>query len=194
MIRAPRPPAAFGFRAPVLRSISTAVLLVGLLSAGKTAAAVSVGAELGIAEATDRNREMRQYGVVAALDLPWHRPLGRNWLAWTQVTGRAGHMTGWGDDGSYGALGFRMNLTAVKAGVSLESSAGPMTLSRIHFGGADFGGHVQLLAQFGFSYQITRTLALGYRFQHMSNGGTERSNPGLDSHLFRIEARLGSRR
>ena len=174
-----------GRRLPV-GMVLAAVLLAG---SGSAAAGVSVGVERGVAEATDRNRDMRQLGLTLAVDLPWHLRFGDHWRAGWQLAARGGTLSGWGDGGAYGAGGVRLNLTAVDAGVSLEGFAGPMNISRIHFGGADFGQHWQLLTQFGFGTRVTRAVALGYRFQHMSNVGLARSNPGLDTHVFRLEVR-----
>jgi lipid A 3-O-deacylase PagL len=45
---------------------------------------------------------------------------------------------------------------------------------------ADGGAGVELLSRDG------RVLVVGYKFQHLSNGGTARLNPGFDTHLLYV--------
>ncbi len=49
-----------------------------------------------------------------------------------------------------------------------------------------FGTHLGLGVRFGDKGQFD----IGYRFQHLSNAGIDKPNPGIDLHLIRLQIRL----
>jgi hypothetical protein len=53
-------------------------------------------------------------------------------------------------------------------------------LTRDTFGNKDFGDYFQFTSHIGFKWQITKKFSVGWRFQHMSNGGIAEPNPGVN--------------
>lgn len=43
-----------------------------------------------------------------------------------------------------------------------------------------------LMLVLGLTLRLGQDLGVGYRFQHMSNGGIDKPNPGLDLHAFAL--------
>ena len=62
----------------------------------------------------------------------------------------------------------------------LEGGASPTLISRYRFGSTDFGEDFQFTSHIGLAWYITDHLSVGCRFQHMSNAGLAKPNPGLN--------------
>ena len=67
--------------------------------------------------------------------------------------------------------------------LGLEVGGGPTVLTRLDFRSKDFGDIFQFTSHIGLNFDLTSRVRIGYRFQHMSNGGLSRHNPGLNLHM-----------
>ena len=124
-----------------------------------------------------RIHQVEAYGGV---NLLWHWDFYRNWYL------RPGGDTsvGWlGEDGTsafVGSLGPFVELGKGRFPVRIKGSFAPTVLSRYRFPTKDFGDDLQFTTRIGLEWEITRRCSVGAWFQHMSNGGISRSNPGLN--------------
>ena len=53
-------------------------------------------------------------------------------------------------------------------------------ISKHEFGDEDLGGPAQFTSHISINYSFAKPLAIGYRFQHMSNFVFYDTNPGLN--------------
>lgn len=67
-----------------------------------------------------------------------------------------------------------------------EIGTKPTALSEDRFGAFDIGGHFHFTSHIGIRYQLLPGLSVGYRFQHLSNAGITRPNPGANFHLLAL--------
>ncbi len=168
----------------IVPALLAAVLAVG--AAVPARASLELGVEGGVAMSADRNHDFRGGSALAAVDLPWGRPVFGGWRLRSAVLGNAGVLRGWGDEGGFLSVSPLVSLERPEAGFAVQLGFGPALLTRSHFGGADFGSPFQFMSRIGFSLEVSPGVELGYRFQHMSNANLALPNPGLDMHLFRI--------
>jgi Lipid A 3-O-deacylase (PagL) len=77
-------------------------------------------------------------------------------------------------------------LTRGKFPLSLEGGVSPTGLSRYDFGAKNFGTYFQFTSHLGLNWDILPRVRLSYRFQHMSNAGLSRHNPGLNLHMLGV--------
>ncbi|MCP5458117.1 MAG: acyloxyacyl hydrolase [Gammaproteobacteria bacterium] len=63
-------------------------------------------------------------------------------------------------------------------------------MSRTKINGLDFGTALQFISHLGLSWRMGEHFEVGYQYQHMSNGGMNNSNPGLNMHVLRFELLL----
>jgi hypothetical protein len=68
----------------------------------------------------------------------------------------------------------------------LEGGSSPTHLSQYHFGSTDLGEDFQFTSHIGLAWYITDHLSVGYRFQHMSNAGLAKPNPGLNVEMLEL--------
>jgi hypothetical protein len=67
--------------------------------------------------------------------------------------------------------------------VFLQGGCLPTFISRDQFGDRDIGSLFQFTTYGGINWDMAGHVRLGYRFQHMSNAGLGRHNPGLNFHV-----------
>jgi hypothetical protein len=66
----------------------------------------------------------------------------------------------------------------------LVGGIGPTFIGRTRFEKDDFGTRLQFTEHANLFWEPIRHLIVGYRFQHMSNAGFGRHNPGLNLHML----------
>jgi hypothetical protein len=97
---------------------------------------------------------------------------------------------GWlGENGSNAAvfgLGPTFCLSRYKLPLSFEIGASPTALTRTEFPGKDLGFPVQFTSHVALNLDLSSHVRLTYRFQHMSNGGLAKPNPGLNFQIFGV--------
>jgi lipid A 3-O-deacylase len=119
--------------------------------------------------------------------LPWAWRPSDVWRLTTHLEGGVAVLDGRGDTGA--------TLSAGPVGLwdrdgsrwRLEIGVKPTVLSEDRFGTLDLGGHFHFTSHLGIRYQLHPTLAVGYRFQHISNAGISSPNPGLNLHLLTLD-------
>lgn len=119
----------------------------------------------------------------AQLKLPCRWGLGGQW----HLEPRVDLSLGWLADA-------RVNSILVSAGpafvlgwghfpLTLEGGCSPTYLSRYHFSNKNLGFPLEFTSRLGVNLDFATHFRVGYRFQHMSNGGLSGDNPGLNMHI-----------
>ena len=168
----------------------TTLVLAGLL-AGVVASRAegfsleSVGVRGGF-QADHTHRDFGQLEGFGNLNLPWGWNLGREW----RVQSRLGLSVGWlgvrREDAVIGTVGPSLILSRARLPLSFDGGVSPTILSKAHFDSEDFGMILQFTSYLGLNWDFAAHWRVGYRFQHMSNGGLATPNPGLNMHMFSV--------
>lgn len=97
-----------------------------------------------------------------------------------------GAIDGLGDTAGLVHFGFAAFLEIDDFPLTFVGSSGPTFLTDDEFGNFDLGSHLQFTSAFGFDIETINNWTLGYRYQHISNGGLDDTNPGLNLHVLAI--------
>lgn len=120
------------------------------------------------------------------LDLPWMWDLGRQWRLQSRLDVSAGWLGDSGGNAAISTVGPSLIIDSERSMFSLEVGISPTWLTQYHFGTKDFGMHLQFTSHVGFNLDLSSRIRIGYRFQHMSNGGLIKPNPGLNLHTMAV--------
>ncbi len=150
-----------------------------------TAVGVRVGASLN-----DRTDDFRQVSGTAEFDLPWAFNPGADLKLQTRADVSLGWLEGENEHALVGTAGPSVILSWRDFPLSLEGGSHPTLISRHHFGERDFGGVFQFTTHAGLNWDVTQRIRVSYRYQHMSNAGISRPNPGLNLHLLGVSFRF----
>ena len=175
-----------------IAAVATATLglTAGLAGASTNGMAwESVGVRYGIS-ATHLNDVFQQAEAFTRVDLPWRWQVMDDWLLQWRADFSVGWIYGNKDHGIIGTLGTSVAIKYKDFPISIEIGSCPTLMSRDEFGDKDFGIPFQFTSFGGFSGNIGKRWAVGYRFQHMSNAGLARPNPGLEMHMFSVRYRF----
>jgi hypothetical protein len=138
--------------------------------------------------ATKRRQFFHQYEAYASFGLPWSVRNDSGWGVALQANAAAGVLYASEKTGFIGAVG--PGLIFDKAGgkgIALEIGGDLNFLSRYDFGNVDLNGNVLFDGHVGVMYRLAHGPGIGYRFQHMSNGGLNgHRNTGLDLHMLSL--------
>ena len=134
--------------------------------------------------------DFRQVEAFADFNLPLQFELGTNWLVQTRFDVSAGWLEVDGTGAFIGSLGPSAILSRRGFPVSLDMGFNPTLMGRRSFPGRDFGMPFEFTSHAGLDWDVGRHFRLGYRFQHMSNGGLSSPNPGVNMHMFTISYRF----
>jgi len=126
----------------------------------------------------------RQAEVFAGANLPWHWDPCFGLYLKPRMEASAGCLSGGQDDGFIGTLGPVIEVGEGKFPVVFAGGASPTLLSRYNFRERDLGGRFQFTDHLGFDWHVTKCFTVGWRFQHMSNAGIYRHNPGLNLQML----------
>jgi hypothetical protein len=152
----------------------------------------AVGIRGGLS-ATSRRQFFHQYEAFASYGLPWSMRNDSGWGVALQANGALGALHAAEKTGFIGAVG--PGLIFDKAGgkgVALEIGGDLNFLSQYNFGAVDLNGNVLFDGHVGVMYRFCGGPGgggpgIGYRFQHMSNGGLNgKRNTGLDLHMLAL--------
>ena len=153
------------------------------LSRGEDFRLESVGARGGFS-GEETSRDFYQAEVFGNWKLPWSLDLGKEWRIDPRLDLTAGWLTDDGKHAALGSLGPSLVLKRERLPLSLDVGASPTLISRHHFPEQNLGRTLQFTTHAGLEWRFAEHWSLGYRFQHMSNGGLSKHNPGLNMHLF----------
>ena len=138
----------------------------------------SVGVRGGFSANNDRHN-FNQAEIFGNWNLPWSWDLGKEWRLQSRLDLSAGWLGDRTENGALGTLGPSLALGRARWPVSVEGGVSPTLLSRDSFGSKSFGMDFQFTSHAGVNWDFAAHWRLGYRFQHMSNAGFARPNPGL---------------
>jgi len=164
------------------------VVALILMAAVRSASAqdfLTLGARGGVSLNVPSHR-FEQVEGFGDFDLPWNWNFYSDWRLQPRVDASAGWLNNRQDGAFIGTVGPLLEVRPGKCPFALEGGFSPTLLSRYRFGGADFGGRLQFTTQIGLRWYLTDRLAVGLRFQHMSNGGLESPNPGLNFEMLEL--------
>ena len=135
----------------------------------------------------NRNDEdFKQYEGFATWNLPWSWDLGSDWMLATYLEANAGLLKGGGESAFVGSVGPGLYFKGLNDKISIFLGVNPTIISKHEFGDEDLGGPAQFTSHISIDYNFATSLAIGYRFQHMSNFIFYDTNPGLNLHMIEI--------
>jgi hypothetical protein len=117
--------------------------------------------------------------------LPWEWETAR-FRAGLVMNGTMGVLDGLGDTAFITTLGPGLVFGPKEGRYHLDLGSSATLLSREKFGHYDLGLIFQFASHVGINFKMGESWTTGYRFQHMSNAGLGRLNPGLDVHMLRL--------
>ena len=172
----------FGFRGG-FRTVNTIVffMFVSLACRGQSEDFL-VGARGGLSFNTGIKR-FQQVEAFGEWKL-WHWGIYSDLFVRPYLDISAGDLWNEKEEGFAGTLGPGVELHAGKFPVVLEGGSSPTLLSRDNFGGENFGYKFQFTSHIGLRWEITKHFSVDVRFQHMSNAGIAKPNPGLNMQMF----------
>jgi hypothetical protein len=148
-----------------------------------------LGARLGLS-ATSLDDMFWQAEAFVDWNLPWECESDTHYYLDSRIELSAGGLNGQGMTAFVGTLGPTLRFGNRQCPVALDFGLSPTLLSDHQFGTEDFGMRLQFTTHVGLEWQIAPRLTLGYRFQHMSNGGFNLPNPGLNLHVLALSYRF----
>lgn len=128
--------------------------------------------------------EFHQADVYGGIYLPgrWH--FYSNWFLQAGGDGSVGWLSDGDKNAFVGTLGPFVELSKGKFPLTLEVGAAPTLLSRHQFRLKDFGDNFQFTDHVDLNWRIADRFTAGIRFQHMSNGGINHNNPGVNLEML----------
>lgn len=173
--------------------VRLSVGIAGLaLVAGSEAGTVSL-ATVGTGFFLRANAKSETFGqaeLFAGFDLPWRCESDTGWHVQTRLDLSAGALHGHSENAFVGTVGPDFVVRHDRFPVNLEFGVSPTILSRAEFGDMDFGIPFQFISHVGLNWEIGGHFGVGYRYQHMSNAGFSRHNPGLNLHGLMVYYRF----
>lgn len=130
--------------------------------------------------------------VEAALTwwLPWQHRFSSGILFKSGLDIHGGLLTDHDTSAFVGGIGPRLAFFTPKEVFCLDAGVSPSLLSDHDFRADDFGGPLQFNSFIGVAWHPGKWLRLGFRFQHMSNGGIYSQNPGMQIYVAEIGFRF----
>jgi hypothetical protein len=166
----------------------TAALVLGSLTRDGRAADLlpeSCGLRYGL-PSSGASLDFHQGEAFADWNLPWKWDLGADWVVQTRLDVAAG----WFGEGDVGggifSAGPLLVLSQGHFPLSLQGGVSPTGITRTQFNDKDFGEPFQFASSIGLYWDFASHFRLGSRFQHMSNAGLSRHNPGINMVMFSL--------
>jgi hypothetical protein len=132
----------------------------------------------------------RQTDVFVDRYLPWEWNSYFGLSFKPRVEASLGWLSGGSKDGVVGTVGPVIELREGKFPVTLEGGVSFSGLSRYDFEEKDLGGTFEFTDHIGVNWHVTKCFTLGCRFQHMSNAGIYKHNPGLNLEMLSASFRF----
>jgi hypothetical protein len=165
----------FGSRALLIGTL----LVSASACSGQDVQFEATGARFGFSP-VGAGRNFHEAEGFANWNLPWIWDLGSLWRlrSWVDVSG------GWigesGDNGAIVTAGPSLSVGKEASVVCLNCGISPTLLTRWDFPTKDLGTAFQFTSHAEIDLEVSSRVRLSYRFQHMSNAGLSRHNPGLN--------------
>ena len=138
----------------------------------------------GGASFLDNDESFTQFEAFVHYGLPWRWQFDSGWSVATEVGATLGVLEGGGDSAAIGTI--IPNLALNKDWFTLRLGVGPTLLTDDQFGDEDFGTQFQFTSFLSLDFNVSPSLAIGYRIQHMSNAGIDDENPGLNLNMLQL--------
>src|SRR5207253_2887239 len=116
--------------------------------------------------------------------LPISWKLGNDFSVTTRMDFTAGWLGRGGESAAIASVGPALVLKYKTLPLSLEGGSSSTLISEHDFGGANLGGPYQFTTHAGLTWDFLPRWRVGYRFEHISNAGISKPNPGLNLHTF----------
>lgn len=117
-------------------------------------------------------------------DFRWRGTLGSHWSLQPRMELTSGFLTRYNDYDYVGTFGPSLVIRHSQLPLFVNCGSRVTYLSQSAFGNRDFGIHLQFTSHCGIDWKVVDRWEVGYRFQHMSNGGFGEPNPGLNVHMI----------
>jgi hypothetical protein len=149
----------------------------------------SIGLRAGVND--NRNDEdFKQYEGFTTWKLPWSRQWDSGWTLGSYLEATGGVLRGGGESAFVGSIGPGIYFTHFNEKIDISMGINPTIISKHKFGDENFGGAIEFTSHIGLNINFARHCTLGYRLQHMSNGGLYENNPGLNMHMIELGYRF----
>lgn len=164
------------------------IAFVAPASIAQTFELESTGVRFG-ASPTEAAHDFHEADAFLNCNLPWSWDLG-TWFVRLRLDSSAGWLGDPNNDAFIGKLGPTCVVADKETPLSIEGGVSPTVLSHSEFDSKDFGGAFQITAHAGLNVDLGQHFRVGYRFQHMSNAGLFKHNPGLNLHMLAVSYRF----
>lgn len=139
--------------------------------------------------------DLDQQSVFVDFRLPWQWSAGDNVTITPRLTLTAGRFTSDSENRAFGSLGptFRFESDRSRIPMFLDLGISPTVIDGAQYGDRDLGTSFNFTSHvaFGLRFGRHRQAHVSLRYQHISNGGTNSTNPGVD--MIGIEFVIWSR-
>lgn len=148
------------------------------------------GSLLGIRGGVDTQGKISHSELAGEFSLPWKFSMENGWTISTSVQ----PSIGWIRDDDHGAVigsvGPAFRLSSEGIPLSFIGGSAPTLVGRNNIGGRNIGTAFQFTTHVGLAWRLSDHLEASYRFQHMSDGGIGRTNPGINEHMLGVSWRF----
>jgi len=142
----------------------------------------SAGARFGVGS-NESAKDFYEAETFTDINLPWSWSLGRD----LRLESRLDIGVGWLDEGGTSAAiveaGPLLVIIYKQFPLTLAVGSNLTGLSRPKFETKDLGIQFQFTSHIGLNWDFAQHFRLGYRYQHTSNAGLDKINPGLNLHM-----------
>lgn len=123
---------------------------------------------------------------IVGWELPWTWQGSSGISLNTDAEASLGLLRGDGSTIGIASIGPRVIINALPGQLGFDVGIRMALMSRTKINGLDFGTALQFISHLGLSWRMGEHFEVGYQYQHMSNGGMNNSNPGLNMHVLRL--------
>ena len=160
------------------KTVTVAALII--ISACRIQAQQYIAGVRGGASFGKNPGNFQEADVFTGMYLPWLWGSQNGLNLKPRVEVSAGWLNNEGDSAFVGTLGPAVELREGKFPVTLDGGVSLSALSRSDFPERNLGGWFEFTDHIGLNWHVTESITLGLRYQHMSNAGFYRHNPGLN--------------
>ena len=174
------------YRGPgVVGGVILIVLLAANLVGGASLSLESAGARGGFSTSSS-GRDFHSAEITLNANLPWSWNPGGDWHVQTRLDSGAGWLGNNTAEAAMIGLGPSALVRFRAFPVSLEAGSSPTVLTEHGFGRKNLGTWIQFASHGGLNWDVTLHWRLGYRFEHISNAGLAKQNPGLNMSMVSV--------
>ncbi len=119
-------------------------------------------------------------------DLPYQKYLSPEISFQTKLELTGGVLQDFSQNGMVFSAGPGVELNFIREFSFIEAGISPTFITRHAFKSNELGGMFNFTSYAGIYFSPLKSLIAGYRFQHMSNAGIYRANPGVNLHIIEI--------